>query len=122
MISRVLHQHWPNLTIVGEESLHGSVKSTNVDLKDIDRDLTTEPYLQDQTEDLAIKNSCVWIDPVDGTLSYTEGNLDEVSTLIGLSYKNRARLGVIGLPYLSSPLYKYSPRVFFGSSTHRRVY
>ena len=41
----------------------------------------------------------VWIDPLDGTLSYTQGYLDEVTTLIGASYQGKARFGIIGSPY-----------------------
>ena len=41
----------------------------------------------------------VWVDPIDATRSYTSGYLDEVTTLIGLSYENRSKIGIIGLPY-----------------------
>lgn len=101
MISDALKEHWPKLTIIGEESIGPKVQASQVDLSGFDRRLTTLPYLHDQ--ELLVEDACVWIDPVDGTLSYTEGQLDEVSTLIGLSYRNKARLGVIGLPYLSPP-------------------
>ena len=50
-------------------------------------------------ETLDMSQVVVWVDPLDATLSYTQGYLDEVTTLIGLSYQNKSRLGVIGLPF-----------------------
>lgn len=64
----------------------------------------------------------MWVDPLDGTLSYTQGHLHEVTTLIGLSYKREARLGIIGLPYTNNAPGQYHPRVVFGSSHHPLVY
>ena len=69
-----------------------------------------------------MKHSCVWIDPIDATLSYTQGHLHEVTTLIGLSYKGEARLGVIGLPYNNKVPAEFSPQVMFGSASHPKVY
>lgn len=122
MISEALHSYWPSLTIVGEESLHPKVPAHKLDLRNLDADLGPQPYLNEKAEELPIADSCVWVDPVDGTLSYTEGQLDEVSTLIGLSFRGKARLGVIGLPYMAAPEYRFSPRVFFGEAEHGTVY
>ena len=33
-----------------------------------------------------VSKMIVWVDPLDGTLSYTQGYLNEVTTLIGASY------------------------------------
>ena len=60
---------------------------------------------------------------MDATLSYTKGELDEVTTLIGLSHKKRARLGVIGMPYRRQILgYAYDPKVLIGDAAHPGVY
>ena len=48
----------------------------------------------DITDDLV-----VWVDPLDGTLSYVKNELDAVTTLIGLSNKNLPIAGIIGHPY-----------------------
>ncbi len=41
----------------------------------------------------------VWVDPLDGTLSYVKGELDAVTTLIGLSVGSVPVLGIIGYPF-----------------------
>jgi 3'-phosphoadenosine 5'-phosphosulfate (PAPS) 3'-phosphatase len=41
----------------------------------------------------------VWVDPLDGTLSYVNNEFDAVTTLIGLSIDKDPVLGVIGIPY-----------------------
>lgn len=41
----------------------------------------------------------VWVDPLDGTLSYVNGELDAVTTLIGLSVGSVPVLGIIGYPF-----------------------
>lgn len=82
---------------------------------EMDSELSHQPYLPID-EDLPIDEVCVWVDPLDGTLSYTQNYLHEVSTLIGLSCGGRARLGVIGLPYGHHYPYEYKPRVVFGDA------
>lgn len=41
----------------------------------------------------------VWVDPLDGTSEYTQGRLDHVTVLVGISVKGRAIGGVIHQPY-----------------------
>ena len=36
------------------------------------------------------------MDPLDATISYTKGELDAVTTLIGVSYEDTPFLGIIG--------------------------
>lgn len=45
----------------------------------------------------------IWVDPLDGTTEYTQGILECVTVLIGVSVKNRAIGGIIHQPY-----YKHS--------------
>lgn len=42
-----------------------------------------------------IDKLCVWLDPLDGTLDFVMNNLDNVTTLIGVSYNNQPLLGVV---------------------------
>lgn len=57
---------------------------------------------QEMPDLIDLSKLIVWIDPLDGTLSYTQGYLDEVTTLIGASYQGKSRFGVIGSPYQKS--------------------
>jgi len=43
-----------------------------------------------------IEKAIVWVDPLDGTLSYVNNELDSVTTLIGLSYDSVPMMGIIG--------------------------
>lgn len=36
----------------------------------------------------AIDKLCVWVDPLDGTLDFVKNDLDNVTTLIGVTYLN----------------------------------
>jgi 3'-phosphoadenosine 5'-phosphosulfate (PAPS) 3'-phosphatase len=58
------------------------------------------------------------VDPLDGTLSYVNGELDAVTTLIGLSVGTHPVLGIIGQPYpgevSKDGVSKFDPKVYFG--------
>lgn len=41
----------------------------------------------------------IWVDPLDGTSEYTQGILDGVTVLIGISVENRPIGGIIHQPY-----------------------
>ena len=41
----------------------------------------------------------VFVDPIDGTREYVENRLEAVQSLIGISWRGRAIVGVIGLPF-----------------------
>lgn len=41
----------------------------------------------------------VWVDPLDGTSDFTQGFIDHVTILIGLSVKGKAVGGVIHQPF-----------------------
>lgn len=101
MIIKALRSLWPTIKIVAEESVDyvGNIAtSTNP----IDCYQSTKSFFEGVEMELEVDRVCVWIDPLDGTYSFCEGTLDEVTVLIGLSYDNKAKLGVIGLPYMRS--------------------
>lgn len=58
----------------------------------------------------------VWIDPLDGTLSFVQGELDSVTTLIGVSYQGVPYMGIIGRPFTlkSENKYQFDPYIYFG--------
>jgi 3'-phosphoadenosine 5'-phosphosulfate (PAPS) 3'-phosphatase len=45
----------------------------------------------------------VWVDPLDGTKGLTEGHNHHITCLIGVSIKNRPRLGIVHKPFSSYP-------------------
>ncbi len=46
-----------------------------------------------------ISECCLWIDPIDCTKGFIEGNFEDVTVLIGMSTNNHPSLGVIGIPF-----------------------
>jgi 3'-phosphoadenosine 5'-phosphosulfate (PAPS) 3'-phosphatase len=63
----------------------------------------------------------VWVDPLDGTLSYVNNELDAVTTLIGLSIGSEPVLGVIGHPYAGTDA-QFKPQVYFGYTNQKKVF
>lgn len=49
--------------------------------------------------ELKIEDSCLWIDPIDCTKGFLNGNYEDVTVLIGLSYQKKPEAGIIGTPY-----------------------
>lgn len=41
----------------------------------------------------------IWIDPLDGTKGFTEGHLNHITSMIGVSINGRPRLGIIHKPF-----------------------
>ena len=51
------------------------------------------------TEQVALRDVVVWVDPLDGTKEFTLGYVESVTVLIGVTVKGRAVAGVIGQPF-----------------------
>ncbi|XP_068618882.1 3'(2'),5'-bisphosphate nucleotidase 1 isoform X2 [Battus philenor] len=96
-----LEAQYPNLSIIGEED-------NPVDTQDeipsdwivVDKDnevmrLECPSSLQGVNEEDIV----VWVDPLDGTSEYTQGFLEHVTVLIGISVNERPVAGVIHQPY-----------------------
>lgn len=62
---------------------------TNVEVS-----LHEEEALQFYQEDLTF-----WIDPLDATHAFKNGQLDQVTSIIGVSMKNRPKIGIIHHPF-----------------------
>ncbi|CAG0878540.1 unnamed protein product [Darwinula stevensoni] len=101
-----LKHSFPDLTVIGEE------EGLNMDLTEIPSDwiVSPSPHLQ-HFQDLNCPENwaclqpsevVVWVDPMDGTSEFTEGLLDMVTVLIGVSHGGRAIGGVIHQPFFSS--------------------
>ncbi|KAL3287574.1 hypothetical protein HHI36_002040 [Cryptolaemus montrouzieri] len=93
-----LSQQFPNLTIIGEEEpSHCEVPSDWL-VTDCDQDILSK-QCPEELLDVSDKDIVVWVDPLDGTSEYTQGLLDHVTVLIGVSVKGKAVGGVIHQPY-----------------------
>lgn len=94
-----LTNQFPNVKIIGEEGLSdlANVPSEWI-VTDVDQD-----FLKNQCPDSLLqineKDLVIWVDPLDGTSEYTQGILEPVTVLIGLSIQNKAVGGVIHQPY-----------------------
>lgn len=94
-----LTNQFPNVKIIGEEGLS--------DLANVPKDWivtdSDQDFLQNQCPDSLIhineNDLVIWVDPLDGTSEYTQGILEPVTVLIGLSIQNKAVGGVIHQPY-----------------------
>jgi 3'-phosphoadenosine 5'-phosphosulfate (PAPS) 3'-phosphatase len=81
----------PTLRIVGEEDTiyEGDL---GFDFNSLNPKLFNESLFTKSFNNTPVKNEielnddvCVWIDPLDGTLSYVSKDFDGVTTLVGLS-------------------------------------
>eukprot|EP00347_Sterkiella_histriomuscorum_P009337 403341598 len=55
----------------------------------------------------------IWIDPLDGTKGFTEGHLHHITSMIGVTVKQRPRIGIIHKPFYHG-LYQQG-RTYFGT-------
>ena len=58
----------------------------------------------------------MWIDPLDGTSDFVKGNLPAVTVLIGLSIKDKSRLGIVHNPFSEDD--RELGKTIFGSAEH----
>lgn len=98
IVASLTHQ-FPGVKIIGEEGAS--------DITDIPKDWNVTEHDADffqnscpeSLRDVSEKDLVIWVDPLDGTSEYTNGYLEHVTVLIGLSVKNRAVGGIIHQPY-----------------------
>lgn len=108
-----LQKQFPKATIFGEEDLNpADAVDESLIVTDSDSDVLhrasalPEELLSAQEEDV-----CIWIDPLDGTAEFTQGLLDHVTVLVGISVRGKAVAGVISQPYYN---YKAGPDASLG--------
>lgn len=94
-----LCSQFPNAKIIGEEGTSdtGNVPSDWI-VTDLDQEFLTYKC-PDALASIDEKDLVIWVDPLDGTSEYTQGILECVTVLIGLSVANRAVGGIIHQPY-----------------------
>lgn len=55
----------------------------------------------------------IWIDPLDGTKGFTEGHLHHITSMIGVSFNQRPRIGIIHKPFYNQNYHQ--GRTYFGT-------
>ena len=53
----------------------------------------------DSFSEFSTEKAVVWIDPLDGTKDFTNGNLSAVTVLIGLAINGIPKLGIVHNPF-----------------------
>ncbi|RLM96881.1 hypothetical protein BBO99_00006813 [Phytophthora kernoviae] len=100
-IITALREAFPQLQIVGEEGELAPPASEDVvqcDLHALDA-VEFEGGEEAQNRVLEWNNLVLWVDPLDGTKRFAAKKFDEVSVLIGITYKQRPIAGVVHLPF-----------------------
>lgn len=97
MIIGSLTNLYPDLTIIGEEDDCDTISENEV-IRHIDSDVLQQ-VCPDQYKDLQFKDLIVWVDPLDATKEFTEGLVENVTVLIGISAGGKAIAGIIHQPF-----------------------
>ncbi|KAL4717918.1 hypothetical protein ACJJTC_001336 [Scirpophaga incertulas] len=98
-----LAAQYPTMTIIGEEDNPDNGQEIPSDWIVVEGDsevlqLSCPHHLKGIQE----KDIVVWVDPLDGTSEYTQGFLEHVTVLIGISVNEEPVAGVIHQPYYKS--------------------
>lgn len=116
IIETGLRHHWPEIKIIGEESAKNLLQvEFSQSPQDAEGFGASELDQYDQNVDL--DDIVVYIDPLDGTKAFTEGRLNEVTSLIGVSYKKAPFIGLINQIWDRHNIqagYQFDPTVYFG--------
>ena len=117
--------YFPSLKVEGEESkesMEGIQSKTNpssLSMDFIDNELLEKTLesryafnkamlavygddIHDKFEEFNTKDAVVWVDPLDGTTEFVNGNLSGVTVLIGLAIKGVPKIGVVHNPYMTN--------------------
>ena len=133
---------YPSLRLMGEEEADTIAKfETALKPEDVDRELIKQEFLngmQKQRKDFLesvkasfveeysgdidintpfekfnTKDAVVWIDPLDGTSDFVNGNLTAVTVLIGVAINDYGRIGIVHNPFSEEDQTK--SRTIFGT-------
>lgn len=96
---------FPKVTLIAEEDINGETFCSNKEawkwepLKLNPEILALEDKLSEDFKDIKQDDIVVWVDPLDGTFEFTEGDLEHVTVMIGIAVKGQALGGVIHHPF-----------------------
>ena len=93
----------------GEEDV--TIDSAKV-LSGASKTVVTDDMIPENLRELPMDRLVVWIDPLDATRSYVNGNLSDVTCLIGVAMDGRPVLGIINHMFAeNSPTYYGGPGI-----------
>ena len=109
----VLGRLFPEVTLVGEEGIQTGIALDEMAEREISEAcLELEKYHMDKVASweinlpididpkrFSLRDVTVWIDPLDGTRELLRGDKEAVTTLLGISVRDRPVLGVIHQPF-----------------------
>jgi len=95
-----LQKRFPGIKCIGEEGLN----TEQMNFPSSELELADDPSVfgikcPDNLKDLSLDDIIVWVDPLDGTKEFTEGEVDHVTVLVGISVHGNAIGGVIHQPW-----------------------
>ncbi|XP_077296834.1 3'(2'),5'-bisphosphate nucleotidase 1 isoform X6 [Arctopsyche grandis] len=93
-----LSRQFPNITIIGEEGVSDIEVPSDWLITHGDPEILKKKC-PDTLEDITEEDVVVWVDPLDGTSEYTQGFLEHVTVLIGISIREQPIGGVIHQPF-----------------------
>jgi 3'-phosphoadenosine 5'-phosphosulfate (PAPS) 3'-phosphatase len=66
------------------------------------------------------KDAVVWIDPLDATKSFVDGEIQFSTVIIGISIKQESRIGIVHYPFfdVNNDKSKLESRTYFGTVEH----
>jgi len=116
------------------EGIQNQVNPSTLDLSFIDNDLLEKTLesryefnnamrviygddIEDKFEEFSTKDAVVWVDPLDGTTEFVNGNLSGVTVLIGLAIKGIPKIGVVHNPYMTNDA-TCNGMTIFGTQEH----
>lgn len=65
------------------------------------------------TEELQTKDVAVWIDPIDGSKAFADGEVENVTNMVGITVRGRPIVGIIHKPFTEKR--RNSSRTYVGS-------
>lgn len=94
-----LRAMFPGIRIVGEEEESSGGKEPPTLLQDVPQ-LPSMEVPEALAKSLTYEDTCLWIDPLDGTIEFVRNNLHHVCVLIGIAVRNRPVAGVVFQPFV----------------------
>jgi len=94
-----LAAQFPTLKVVGEEGEQDLSKVPSDWIVKGGEEKVLSMACLEEFKSAKLEDLTVWVDPLDGTAEYTQGLLDHVTVLIGVSVGKTAVAGVIHQPY-----------------------
>lgn len=119
LIVSTLLNKWENLSIVGEEECEISTSNVEINLNTLQQ---FKDKIPEELKTASLQDVVVFVDPLDATKEYTKGDLEPVTTLIGIAFKGKPIGGVISRPFVNSSsvftlffLFPFETILFFSS-------